>query len=133
MTVARQMLRLKNIPNLPQLLSIVEEYVETNLTAANIAFFVEEFLKIDSEDIHFYTLPGEGQMVKGGAYYFVLSDQWVPIVNQGLNPFNVELSAANMNYLVYKNGDVYTSAGAYYGTESFLDYDAYIQSLQNPS
>ncbi|MBR6562019.1 MAG: LCP family protein [Oscillospiraceae bacterium] len=133
MTVARQLLRLKNIPNLPQLLSIVEEYVETNLTASNIAFFVEEFLKIDSEDIHFYTLPGEGQMVKGGAYYFVLSDQWVPIVNQGLNPFNVELSAANMNYLVYKNGDVYTSAGAYYGTESFLDYDAYIQSLQNPS
>ncbi|MBR4057277.1 MAG: LCP family protein [Oscillospiraceae bacterium] len=133
LSVAKQMLRLKNIPNLPQLLNIVEEYVETNLSAANIAFLIEEFLKIDSEDIHFYTLPGEGQMVKGGAYYFILSEQWVPIVNQGFNPFNVELSAANMNYLVYQNGDVYTSAGAYYGTDSFLDYNAYISQLNSSS
>lgn len=129
MSVAKQMLSLKNIPNLPQLYDIVTEYVETNLTTANIAFFVEEFLKMDAEDIHFYTVPGIGQSVKGGSYYFIDSAEWVPIVNEGLNPFNVELTAKNMDYLVYQNGDVYTSAGEYYGTSSFLDYNAYIAQI----
>lgn len=129
MAVAKQLLSLKNIPNLPQLYKIIEEHVDTNLTTANMAFFIEEFLKMNSDDIHFYTVPGVGQMVKGGAYYFVTSDAWVEIVNSGLNPFNVALTAMNMNYLVYQNGDVYTSRGDYYGTESFLDYKAYIDSL----
>ena len=133
MTVAKQMLSLKNIPNLPELFDIITEYVETDLSTANIAFFIEEFLKMDAEDIHFYTVPGEGHMVRGGAYYFVSTGEWVQIVNEGLNPFNVPLSEMNMNYLVYKNGDVYTSTGDYYGTSSFLDYDAYIQSLTGSS
>lgn len=132
MTVAKEMLRLKNIPNLPELINIVSEYVDTNLSAANIAFFAEEFLKMDSDNIHFYTVPGTGHTVKGGAYYFITTSQWVNIVNEGFNPFNVELSAANMNYLVYQNGDVYTSTGMYYGTDTFLDYEAYINSLLHP-
>lgn len=129
--VAKQLLTVKNIPNLPELYKIIEEYVETNLSTANMAFFVEEFLKMDFEDIHFHTVPGEGYSVKGGAYYWIKTDEWVEIVNSGLNPFNVELTEMNMNYLVYQNGDVYTSRGEYYGTSSFLDYNAYIESLKN--
>ena len=127
MTVARQMLKLKNIPNLPQLYDIFENYVDTNLTTANLAFFVEKFLLMDPENIHFYTVPGEGRMVRGGAYYFINKTEWLSIVNEGLNPFNVDIANENMNYLVYQNGDVYTNVGDYYGTYSFLDYEKAIR------
>lgn len=126
MTVAKQILKLKNIPNLPQLYDIFENYVDTNLTKANMAFFVEKFLLMDPEDIHFYTIPGDGHMVRGGAYYFINKTEWLSIVNEGLNPFNVDIANGNMSYLVYQNGDVYTNNGDYYGSSSFLDYAAAI-------
>ena len=129
MTVAKQMLKLKNIPNLPQLYSIFEQYVDTNLTSANLAFFVEKFLQMDAEDIHFYTVPGDGWTVRGGAYYFINRSDWLSIVNEGLNPFNVDIANENMNYLIYQNGDVYTNTGIYYGTSSFLDYKTAIVDL----
>ncbi len=129
MTVAKQMLKLKNIPNLPQLYDIFEEYVDTNLTKANLAFFVEKFLMMDAENIHFYTVPGTGQTVRGGAYYFISKEEWLNIVNEGLNPFNVQISHNNMNYLVYQSGDVYTNTGEYYGSYSFLDYKKAIEDL----
>lgn len=129
MTVAKQMLKLKNIPNLPQLYDIFENYVDTNLTTANLAFFVEKFLLMDPENIHFYTVPGEGRTVRGGAYYFINKTEWLSIVNEGLNPFNVDIANENMNYLVYQNGDVYTNVGDYYGTYSFLDYEKAIRDI----
>ena len=129
MTVAKQMLKLKNIPNLPQLYDIFENYVDTNLTTSNLAFFVEKFLLMDPENIHFYTVPGDGHTVRGGAYYFINKTDWLSIVNEGFNPFNVDIANENMNYLVYQNGDVYTNTGDYYGPNSFLDYIAAIQGL----
>ena len=126
MTVAKQLLKLRNIPNLPQLYDIFENYVDTNLTKANMAFFVEKFLLMDPENIHFHTIPGNGQMVRSGAYYFINKNDWLSIVNEGLNPFNVDIANENMNYLVYQSGDVYTNRGDYYGTSSFLDYKAAI-------
>ena len=129
MTLAKQILTLRNVPNLPQLYDILEEYVDTNLNKANMAFFIEKFLLMDPEDIHFYTVPGDGKTVRGGAYYFIERSEWLPIVNEGFNPFNVELTAANMNYLIYQNGDVYTNTGEYYGSSSFLDYAAAIAQL----
>ena len=129
MTVAKQMLKLKNIPNLPQLYDIFENYVDTNLTTSNLAFFVEKFLLMDPENIHFYTVPGDGHTVRGGAYYFINKTDWLSIVNESFNPFNVDIANENMNYLVYQNGDVYTNTGDYYGPNSFLDYIAAIQGL----
>ena len=126
MTVAKQLLKLRNIPNLPQLYDIFENYVDTNLTKANMAYFVEKFLLMDPENIHFHTIPGNGQMVRSGAYYFINKNDWLSIVNEGLNPFNVDIANENMNYLVYQSGDVYTNRGDYYGTSSFLDYKAAI-------
>ena len=129
MTVARQMLKLRNIPNLPQLYSIFEQYVDTNLGKDNLAFLAEKFLLMDPDNIHFYTVPGIGQTVRGGAYYFIDKSQWLEIVNEGLNPFNVDITNANMSYLVYENDDVYLNTGEYYGSSSFLDYIAAIRNI----
>ena len=58
-SVASQMLTLGNIPNLPTFIDIFEEYVETNMTTANLAYFARQFLMCKSEDINFHTLPGK--------------------------------------------------------------------------
>lgn len=129
MTLAKQLLKLRNIPNLPELYEILETYVDTNLSKANMAFFVEKFLLMDPEDIHFYTVPGSGQSVRGGAYYFINRSEWLSIVNEGLNPFNTEITDANTDYLIYQNSDVYTNNGEYYGSSGFLDYAAAIAQL----
>ena len=55
MSVASQFLSLGSIPRLGEFIDIFNEYVETNMTAENLAFFARQFLMCSSEDIHFYT------------------------------------------------------------------------------
>lgn len=57
-SVISQMLKLGNIPNLPEFIEIFERNVETDLTSANISYLARQLLSCKSEDINFYTLPG---------------------------------------------------------------------------
>jgi len=46
-SVASQMISLGNIPNLGKIVDIISSRVDTNLSAANIAYFARQFLKCD--------------------------------------------------------------------------------------
>ena len=87
-SVASQMLTLGNIPNLPTFIDIFEEYVETNMTTANLAYFARQFLMCKSEDINFHTLPGNyGDSIKGLSYVSIYLDEWLDpdaLVEHGL-------------------------------------------------
>lgn len=125
MSIARQMLTLGNIPNLDRLIEIFEEYVKTDLTAANIAFFVREFLMLDEEDIHFHTLPGEGVYIRGGAYYQVELAQWTSMINEYLNPYYDEITAENLNVLQFMD----TKEGAYSTNGEHIPYDSFFDFI----
>lgn len=101
--VATQFIRLGNIPNISQVVSLLAKNMDTDLSAANIAFFLRQALLCDSEDINFHTMPNTPDMVYGLSYTFVELDPWLEMINQCLNPYNAAVTAANLD-VVYKSG-----------------------------
>lgn len=101
--VATQFIRLGNIPNISQVVSLLAKNMDTDLSAANIAFFLRQALLCNSEDINFHTMPNTPDMVYGLSYTFVELDPWLEMINQCLNPYNAAVTAANLD-VVYKSG-----------------------------
>ncbi len=122
MAVAKQILSLGNITSLPQLVDIVTSNTDTDLTGGNIAFYAEEFLKIDSENIHFYTMPYDSVNIRGGSYVSIQLEEWLDMVNEYLNPFSMDVTEDNVDILMYADGYAWSTTGYSLGMESFYDY-----------
>lgn len=102
MALARQTLSLENIPNLTKIFEIYEKRVEANVTVGNLAYFAQEFMKINADNITFNTIPGRGDgYVLGLSYYLADIDEWLVMLNEYLNPFTVELTRENINMISY--------------------------------
>ncbi len=127
MSIASQMLTLGNIPNIDKAIEIFEEYVVTNLETSNIAFFLREFMKMDPENIHFATLPGEGIGIRGGSYYEIDLVPWVEMINEYLNPFTLEIGSHNLDVLSWdeNDGTVMSTTGEIIAFETFYDFSTY--------
>ncbi len=127
LSIASQMLKLGNIPNLDALIKIFEEHVETDLDVNNLAFFIREFLKLDAENVRFATLPGEGIGIRGGSYYEIDLIAWVEMINEYLNPFSLEIGVHNLDVLSYdsSDGSVMSTTGEIVPYESFYDFSTY--------
>ncbi|MBE6969908.1 MAG: LytR family transcriptional regulator [Ruminococcaceae bacterium] len=123
MALARQMLKLGNIPNLSKIIDIVLDNLKTDLTASNIAFFAQEFLKLSSDDINFYTLPYEPVYIKGGSYVSLRTQDWLTMLNDNLNPYYETITESNLDVLTFNGGSFYATTGILAGGyESFYDY-----------
>ena len=118
MSVASQFLTLGNIPNLPQFIEIFTEYVDTNMTTANLAFFARQFLLCSAEDIHFQTMPANyGDSIKGVSYVSIYLNDWLEMVNECLNPYDTDVTAANVNILTHSSSGFYSTVGYVAGGE----------------
>jgi len=127
MSIAEQMLKLGNIPNLDKAIEIFREHVDTDMSVNNIAFFLREFLLLDKSNISFSTLPGEGIGIRGGSYYEILTDEWLAMVNEKLNPYYDTVTRENVDILDYMGssyGAVSTS-GEEIGNAYFYDFSTY--------
>lgn len=126
MAAANQMLSLKNIPNMSEVASIVTDNMTTSLTTKNIIFYAKEFLKLDSENINFYTMPGNtGGNIFGSSYVFCDIDAWLSMINEYLNPWEQEVTAQNVDIVTYQDGAFYSTTGELRGgVESFLNYSS---------
>ena len=126
MAVASQMISLKNIPNLSQVISIVSGNMQTSLSSENMIYYAKEFLKLSSDSINFYTMPGNTNgNVFGSSYVFCDIDAWLRMVNDYLNPWETEVTTANVNIVTYENGNFYSTTGELKGgVSSFLNYSA---------
>ncbi len=104
-SVASQLLDLGNIPNIRKVYDVYEQYVETNLTVGNIAWFVQEFLKLSPEDITFETLPANYSVmiptVNGLSYCSIYIDEWLEMLNTQLSPLDAEITADDLNILTW--------------------------------
>ena len=126
MAVASQMISLKNIPNLSEVISIVSNNMKTSLSTENMLYYAKEFLKLDSSDIKFYTMPGNTNgSVFGASYVFCDIDAWLDMVNDCLNPWETKVTTENVNIVTYENGNFYSTTGELRGgVSSFLNYSS---------
>ena len=100
-SVASQLLRLGNIPNLPAILSAVTENVKTDLTAENLTFYAEQFLLLQRDGVRFRTAPGTAINIRGGSYYELDIRGWLELVNDALDPYSTPVSEQNLDILHY--------------------------------
>lgn len=115
--MTKQLLTLGNIPNIKKLVDIYEENVITNLSAGNVMFYVQEFLKLKDENITFETIPANYNGSKNGmSYVFIHLDEWLTYVNTYLNPYTSDVTVENVD-IIYEdaNGNVTSTTGTIAG------------------
>ena len=118
-SIASQMLSLGNIPNVKKLVSLFERNVITNLSSGNIMYYLQEFLKMDEENIVFDTIPANyGGMVRGQSYVIIYLDQWLSYLNAYLNPYTTDLTVDNLD-IIYaaSNGNLTATTGTIRGSD----------------
>lgn len=99
--VAKQLLQIGNVKNIPALVDIFYTYVKTDLTTGNLVWLGNEALNIGMENIHFATLPGDGSGYYNKQSVYVLDAQATcDLVNEALNPYNEALTLEDMDILV---------------------------------
>lgn len=118
MALMHQLLDLGNIPNLREFIRIYEDNVTTNLTARNLGFFANEFLKLDFKNITFNTMPGNPDIfLYKISYVSPYIDEWLEMVNEYLNPFTVEITTSNVDMLSFDGNNFYATMGRIRGGE----------------
>ena len=99
--VAKQLLQIGNVKNIPALVDIFYTYVKTDLTTGNLVWLGNEALNIGTENIHFATLPGDGSGYYNKQSVYVLDAQATcDLVNEARNPYNEALTLEDMDILV---------------------------------
>ena len=99
-SAAKQMISLGNIPNLRKVISILSENIDTDLSASNIAYFARQALLCKEENINFYTVPTAAKTLgEGYSYAVILVYQWVPMINDYLNPYEEPITMNNINVM----------------------------------
>ncbi len=133
-TVAKKCLSLSNLAsNLSEYIKIFETYVRTDLTNGNLIWFGQQFLSLGMENIHFYTIPSNAtDTIKGWAYGTILVDEWLEMLNEHFNVYNLPLTKEDIDVISRdENGDLYATSGEIKGgMESFLDYKVYLKRLE---
>ena len=95
--LAQKCLKEIKVSDIPKLADIFIENVLTDLTVGNIAYFAQELLKCDFDNLFSYTLEGEAVMRSGVSYYAVYLNKTLEVVNEYFNPYDVDITAANVS------------------------------------
>ena len=114
---AEQFIRLGNIPNVGKVTKILAENTDTNLSAANIAYFIRQALMCSPENINFYTAPNTPQEVHELSYTFLDLYDWLDMVNSTINPYTTPVTEGKLDLVYLHNGAACCTTvlnGAYY-------------------
>jgi len=141
-TVLKQCLSLSNlVTNLDDYIKIFQDNVKTDLTTGNMTWFAKEILKLNMENVHFYTVPSNySDMINGFSYGTILVDEWLEMLNEHLNVYDQPITLEDLDLISRdENGKLYATSGEIRGgMESFLTMEQYMrmlrawQSSQNP-
>ena len=124
---AEQFLTLGSIPNVSKLAAMLSESVDTNMTAANMAWFARQLLMCDSEDINFHTAPNTPRTVHELSYTFIDLYDWLEMVNEVLSPYAEPVTEGQLDLVYLYGGNVCCTAqlkGVSYFSDSRPQYTA---------
>ncbi|MBQ7097386.1 MAG: LCP family protein [Clostridia bacterium] len=86
--VAEKLFSVNNVWNIPEILSVVAQSVETDFGADEIEMYLRRIPKFSADRISFYTLPGVGGYDKNGVSYFFCDEEKTEVLmreNFGVN------------------------------------------------
>ena len=119
MALASQALQLGNIDKIGDVYNAIMDNMVTNVSLGNVVYLLEQFMKLDSDDITFQTIPNRMDgMINGLNYVMPLIDDWLVMLNEKLNPFNVEITEENINMISYIDGEWTMTQGYIAGGEN---------------
>ena len=99
--VAKKMLTPANWDKAGTYAELFKKYVDTKLTTTNLLWFGQQAITIGTDNIHFYTLPGDGTgYYKGGSYYILYDDEVLTLVNSCFNPYTADRTADDLHVFV---------------------------------
>ena len=101
-----QFTALGKVPNLVQAAEYLANAVDTDLTAANMAWYARQALSCDVSALRFETLPTEAATVHKYSYAVVRLWDWLPMLNELFNPYEREITADDLD-LVYRGDQGY--------------------------
>ncbi len=100
-TVAKQMLATLDLDMIKTYADLFVKYVDTELTVGNLVWLGQQVLTIGMDNVHFFTLPGDGTgYYKGGSYYILYPEEVLELVNSSFNPYDQPLTLEDMDILV---------------------------------
>ena len=73
--------------------------METNLTKNNLYFYLQQFLLMDSESVHFQMMPNTPSMVDELSYVFINEEEWLKMVNDKLNPYKTNIALSDLDII----------------------------------
>lgn len=117
---AEQFITLGNVPNAPIVLELMTDGLTTNLSRANIAWFIRQGLQCKSEDVHFYTMPCDQAVLQGYSYAVPRLGAWLEMINRELNPYDTQVTSANVD-IVYRSGANYAATSGLQGAWYYED------------
>ncbi len=116
---ARQFISLGSIPNLTKVVQMVASSMDSDLTAANLAYLLRCAIQCSTDDIRFYTMPNRPADAGGLSYTFAEKDEWIALLNEALDPFDAPIGEENLD-LVYIEGGLFRSSSGTIRGESYL-------------
>jgi LCP family protein required for cell wall assembly len=121
MTAIDQIIANIGIRQVPDLVAIFLNQVDTNVSLDNLVWFGREFLRMDAENISFKTAPGNyNDHVNGLSYVSLLVDEWVDMINTYLNPFDEDIVATDLSILTRDaNRRFFVTNGVFAGNPSW--------------
>ena len=103
---AEQFLQAGSIPNIAKAAAILSDSMDTNMTAANMAWFARQLMRCKAEDIRFYTAPNTPAYVHDLSYTFLDLYDWLEMVNTCLNPGAQPIGEGQLDLVYLHNGEV---------------------------
>jgi len=119
------LLQAENVFKINALLDIYNEYVDTDLTYRNLAWYVDKIttLGISGEDINFYSIGSVANTtahIKGVSYVAIYMEQWLELLNDHFNPFYEEIMEDELDILTYNDaGTLYATSGVIQGENTW--------------
>ena len=97
--LGKQCLKIANLSKIGEMADLFKEHVTTDLSVGNIAYFGQELLKCNFENMYTYTLEGEAVYLDGVSYYAIYLHNTLEAVNGYFNPYDVEITADHVTIL----------------------------------
>ena len=100
---ANQFLSLGNVPKARQLIKLLSENLDTDLSAANMAYLLRQYLACEPENIRFHLAPVSTASFGGCSYALLQVDPWLALLNEYFNPYDTPIRWRNVD-IVYLKG-----------------------------